>query len=77
MGATWSKKTPLPRRFECKRCGDTVYVDRPDDHRTVFCSQYCEREFWRHRSRYERKKNIAQGYVTDEARERWMLEKGC
>ena len=35
------------------------------DRRTVYCSAYCEREFWRHRSRYERRKDISQGHVTD------------
>ncbi len=75
MGATYSRSTPCPRDFACKRCGETVFVDSRDDHRTVFCSAYCEREFWRHQSRYERTKDIAQGHVTDAARDRWALEK--
>lgn len=67
--------TPCPRDFVCKRCGETVIVDSREDHRTVFCSAYCEREYWRHRSRYDRGKDIARGHVTDERRDRWMLEK--
>lgn len=75
MAATYSLSTPCPRAFLCRRCGDVVLVDTRDDHRTVFCSNYCEREYWRHRSRYDRKKNISQGHVTDQSRDRWMLEK--
>lgn len=75
MGATYSAATPCPRSFECRRCGAPVLVDRRDDHRTVFCSAYCEREYWRHRSRYDRAKDISRGHVTDESRDRWMLEK--
>ena len=71
MGRTYCKDTPLPREFDCRRCGDRVFVDQPTDHRTVFCSQYCEREFWRHRERYERNKNIARGHVV----QGWQLEK--
>lgn len=60
----WNKTTPTPRTFECRCCGDTVNVTETSDHRTVYCSAYCEREYWRHRSRYDRKKKIDQGHVT-------------
>ncbi len=70
MGATFSRSTPCPRAFECRRCGDPVHVEDARDRRTVFCSAYCEREYWHHRSRYERRKNIAQGHVTYLSRER-------
>lgn len=33
MGATYSRATPLPRRFACRRCGDPVYVDSSDERR--------------------------------------------
>lgn len=64
MGTTFSKSTPCPRAFKCRRCDDAVYVDRREDRRTVFCSAYCEREYWRHRSRYDRRKDISAGHVT-------------
>lgn len=51
--------------------GRRVHVGRRSDHRTVFCSAYCEREFWRHRSRYDRKKNIDTGHVV----QAWQLER--
>lgn len=76
MGATYSNETPLPREFDCRRCDAHVAVTERGDRRTVFCSPYCEREFWRHRSRYERGKRISRGHVTDEARDAWMLERG-
>ena len=66
--------TPCPREFDCRRCGTHVLVTSRDDHRTIYCCAYCEREFWRHRDRYDRKKNIARGHVTDEARDARMLE---
>lgn len=75
MAATYSMATPCPREFICRRCGDHVIVDERSDHRTVFCSQYCEREFWRHRDRYDRKKNIAQGHVTNQSLDKFMMEK--
>nr|DAL99456.1 MAG TPA: LysW biosynthesis protein LysW [Caudoviricetes sp.] len=64
MGATYSNETACPREFDCKRCGDRVYVDERSDHRTVFCCEHCEREYWRHRSRYDRRKKIGRGHVT-------------
>lgn len=64
MGSTYSNATPLPRSFECRLCGAPVLVEKRSDHRTVFCCERCEREYWRHRARYDRKKDIAQGHVT-------------
>ena len=75
MGMTYIRETPLPRRFECRRCGDPVYVDSRDDHRTVFCCAHCEREYWRHRSRYERRKDISRGHVTNEWQDKRILER--
>lgn len=69
MGATFTRDTPCPREFDCRRCGQHVAVTERSDRRTVYCSAHCEREFWRHRSRYERRKDISQGHVTDLRRE--------
>lgn len=56
MGATYSTNdTPCPRSFICKTCGEEITITNRSDHRTVFCSQYCAREYWRHRARYDRK----------------------
>lgn len=63
MGATWSKGTPCPREFDCRLCGAHVYVDDRSDRRTVFCSDRCQVEWWRHRDRYERRKDISRGHV--------------
>lgn len=75
MGFTWSKATDCPREFRCKCCGHMVRVDRPEDRRTVFCNPQCEREYWRHRERYERKKNIAQGHVTTPGWDRIIMDR--
>lgn len=71
MGVTYSARTPCPREFDCRCCGDRVLVDRRDDHRTVYCSARCEREYWRHRDRYDRRKDIAAGHVVYG----WQLER--
>ena len=64
MGVTYTNETPLPREFDCRRCGGHVVVEERGDHRTVFCCRRCEREYWRNRSRYDRKKRIGRGHVT-------------
>ncbi len=37
----------VPYDFHCRNCGDHVIVTDPDDHRSVYCSAVCEREYWR------------------------------
>lgn len=34
--------------FECSKCGRQVTTDGIKDHRTRFCSQECEKRYWRH-----------------------------
>lgn len=75
MGATYSLATPCPREFRCKCCGHMVRVEERSDRRTVFCNPQCEREYWRHRDRYERKKNIAQGHVTTPSWDRVIMDR--
>lgn len=69
MSHVFTRDTPTVRDFECKRCGDHVHVTERNDHRMCFCSQHCEREYWRHRDRYERNKDISRGHVTYLSRE--------
>lgn len=69
MGNAFTRETPCPRDFDCRRCGRHVRVEDRGDRRTVFCCAYCEREYWRHRDRYERRKRISRGHVTDLRRE--------
>ncbi len=64
MTHVWTLKTPVEREFECKRCGTHVHVTDQSDHRMCFCCAYCEREFWRRRDRYERRKRTNAGHVT-------------
>lgn len=52
-----------------------VRVEERSDRRTVFCNPQCEREYWRHRDRYERKKNIAQGHVTTPSWDRIIMDR--
>lgn len=59
----WTRQTPCPREFDCRMCGDHVLVTERDDRRTVFCRQACERRYWRHADRYERRKDISAGHV--------------
>lgn len=40
------------RSFDCKWCGEEVIVTDPTDKRTVFCSDYCNRKYWKHPSKY-------------------------
>lgn len=70
MGATYSGSTPCPREFACRMCGAYVVVEDRCDRRTVFCCERCEKRYWRHASRYERRKKIARGHVTYLRRER-------
>lgn len=34
--------------FSCAKCGRAVKTEAGKDRRTRFCSQECERRFWRH-----------------------------
>lgn len=36
------------REFTCLRCGKRVRVTDPRDCRTKFCSQHCEKLYWKH-----------------------------
>ena len=40
---------PYPREFYCRYCHRYCYISARDlyDHRSVFCSAKCEREYWR------------------------------
>ena len=39
---------PVIREFNCLKCGKTVRVTNPADGRMKFCSQHCEKLFWKH-----------------------------
>lgn len=71
MGRTFSSETPTVREFDCKLYGHHVLVDDRSDRRTVFCCAQHEREFWRHRDRYERRKSLAAGHVV----QAWQLKR--
>lgn len=34
--------------FRCAKCGKAVVTDGKNDKRTRFCSQVCEKKYWRH-----------------------------
>lgn len=46
---------PIHREFNCRQCGELVRVVDEKDKRTVYCSQKCEKQYWRDMS----KKNSA------------------
>lgn len=58
MGKTFSRDTPFPREFDCRKCGDHVKVTDRGGRRTVYCSQYCEVQYWRDKSRDDWRKRI-------------------
>lgn len=35
------------REFECRECGKHVFVVEKSDKRSVYCSQQCEKKYWR------------------------------
>lgn len=37
----------VPRKFACARCGKEVTVSKPNDKRTRFCSERCEKLYWK------------------------------
>ncbi len=41
------------RTFTCRRCGELVKVTDPLDKRLKFCSQHCEKLFWKHPEKAE------------------------
>ncbi len=41
------------RSFHCRRCGELVEVTDPLDKRLKFCSQHCEKLFWKHPEKVE------------------------
>ena len=48
---TWPDHVPgaaVIREFDCVRCGKHVKVTDQQDCRTKFCSQKCERYYWKH-----------------------------
>lgn len=63
MAHVFTKDTPVEREFACKCCGEHVEVTERNDHRMCFCCEACEKRYWRHRDRYERRKNTGSGHV--------------
>ena len=52
-GEKYRRKHPVKTRypsitFTCAKCGKEVVTDGIRDKRTRFCSQTCERRYWRH-----------------------------
>lgn len=41
----------IEREFECRQCGTHVSVTSHKDKRVVFCSQKCEKKYWRLKSK--------------------------
>ncbi len=39
---------PVIREFHCLKCGEIVRVTNPSDGRMKFCSQRCEKLYWKH-----------------------------
>lgn len=39
------------REFNCRECGRRVRIVEKRDQRTVFCSQQCEKKYWREKMR--------------------------
>ncbi len=39
---------PVIREFQCLKCGTVVRVTDPSDGRMKFCSQHCEKLYWKH-----------------------------
>ena len=44
---------PIIREFRCRECGRHVAVVEKRDQRSVFCSQTCEKRYWRYVSKYK------------------------
>lgn len=42
---------PIIRKFHCVKCGKLVYITDQNDCRTKFCSQQCEKRYWKHPGR--------------------------
>ena len=38
---------PILRKFDCRTCGKHIGIIDQKDKRTVFCSQQCEKKWWR------------------------------
>lgn len=43
----YSGLIPVHREFNCRYCGTLVKVIDEKDKRTVYCSQRCEKQYWR------------------------------
>ena len=57
------KALHVDRIFECRYCRDEVVVTDPWDKREVYCCELHEKEYWRQKSKEDRKKNIDVGHV--------------
>ncbi|CAL7895690.1 hypothetical protein [Fusobacterium necrophorum] len=44
---------PIEREFYCRHCGTYVKIVDPKDKRTVYCSQKCEKQYWRDKTKAE------------------------
>ena len=51
-------KEPVIREFHCRKCGTLVQVRDHKDFRMRFCSQKCEKSYWKHTH-----KNIPTGTI--------------
>ena len=43
---------PVIREFRCLKCGTIVRVRDHSDGRMKFCSQHCEKLYWKHTEKY-------------------------
>lgn len=75
MGATYSNKTVFPRQFECRYCGELVEVVERADHRTVYCSARCEKQYWRDASKNQLHRRLDRGHITFLSREHYENRK--
>ena len=59
----FNSTSPIIRSFECRECKKIVYVTDTTDKRYVYCSQKCEKEYWRKKTRrnYSKARSTNQG----------------
>lgn len=46
---------PVIRNFDCRYCGKHIDIFSREDKRVVFCSCYCEKTYWRKKSKENHK----------------------
>ena len=55
---TYYGEIPIMRKFKCKHCEEVIKVNNPKDKRVKYCSEECEKEYWRKLTKHKKRNSM-------------------